>query len=113
MTTTDFQQSSEAQALACSISEFSAEERQRHQQVADELRAVRQSVRELPDGYSFQYPSDTHTFMTIAEFVSREHLCCPFFRFTLEVEPGAGSVWLRVTGDSHVKEFLQAETNLV
>ena|SRR5258707_14581736 len=113
MTTVEVQQSSEAQALVCSLAELPAEERQRHQQVADALRAIRQTVRELPDGYAFQYPSDMHTILTVAEFMSREHLCCPFFRFTLEIEPGQASIWLHVTGDSPVKEFLQAETNLV
>src|SRR5260370_16784924 len=98
MTTANLQQSSEAQALACSISEFPAAERQRHQQVVDELRAIRQNVRELPDGYAFQYPSDTHTILTVAEFISREHLCCPFFGFTLEIEPRQASLLLPLPG---------------
>jgi len=45
--------------------------------------------------------------------MGREHLCCSFFRLTLDIEPGQESAWLRITGSSQVKEFLQAETNLV
>lgn len=107
MIDTNSQQPSEEQALACTIAEFSAEDRQRHQQVIDELKATRLNVRELPDGVAFQYPSDTLTLLNIAEFMSREHRCCSFFRLTLEIEPGQESAWLSITGSSQVKEFLK------
>src|SRR5215467_2671561 len=113
MISTNLPQSSDEQVLACTISEFSPEDRQRHQQVIDELRAARKSVRELTDGVAFEYPSDPRTLMNIAEFMSREHLCCSFFRLTLEIKPGQASAWLHITGGTQVKEFLHAETNLV
>jgi hypothetical protein len=36
-----------------------------------------------------------------------ERLCCPFVRYTLEIEPNRGPFWLRMTGVEGVKEFLR------
>jgi hypothetical protein len=34
-------------------------------------------------------------------------MCCPFIRFTLDIEPNEGPYWLRFTGAEGVKEFLR------
>jgi len=44
-----------------------------------------------------------------AEFISLERLCCPFLRFSLEVEPEGGPIWLRLTGREGVKAFIREE----
>ena len=101
----------EAEALACDLSAMTPDQRQRHEQAFEKLNSIRQSVLELPDGYAWQFPGDTDTGFVVAEFMLMEHLCCPFFRFTLEVEPGHGSIWLRFTGSEQVKEFLDVQTS--
>ena len=45
----------------------------------------------------------------IAEFMSMEHRCCPFFRLTLEAEAGHDPLALRITGADGVKDFIRAE----
>jgi hypothetical protein len=52
------------------------------------------------------------TILRAAEFISLERLCCPFFNFVLEVEPESGPLWLKMTGQDGVKQFLQAEFNV-
>jgi hypothetical protein len=47
--------------------------------------------------------------MKVAEFIANERLCCPFFGFTVEVEPQGGALWLHLTGRDGVKSFIQAE----
>jgi len=66
-------------------------------------------IRELPDGYAFLLPNKSDALPEVAEFISLEKLCCPFFGFTLEVEPEGGAVWLHLTGREGVKPFIRAE----
>ena len=47
--------------------------------------------------------------MKVAEFIANERLCCPFFGFTVEIEPEGGALWLHLTGRDGVKPFIQAE----
>jgi hypothetical protein len=41
--------------------------------------------------------------------IPKERLCCPFFGFTLRVEPERGALWLSLTGREGVKPFIRAE----
>jgi hypothetical protein len=63
--------------------------------------------RELPDGYAFRF--DAKSFDQVARFVANERRCCPFLTFTVEVAPAAGPLWLRLTGPTGTREFLEAE----
>ena len=93
--------------LSCDLTAIKADEHPHHEALTHSLFAAVQEVCELPDGYGFRLP--TEILLTAAEFISRERLCCPFFRFQLEIEPGGQSFWLRVTGSSEVKEFVHVE----
>ena len=42
-----------------------------------------------------------------AEDLSMERLCCPFMRFTIEIEPQQAPFWLHLTGPEGVKDFLR------
>ena len=66
-------------------------------------------VQELPDGYAFRLPDDAKTIVNVAEFITYEKLCCPFFKFNLEVESSSKPVWLKLTGREGVKQFLKNE----
>jgi hypothetical protein len=94
--------------LACDLTAISAEEREAHELLAKQLFFdTVPERRELPDGYAFKFRADQYPL--VAAFIANERLCCPFFRFTLEVAPAQASLWLRLTGDDGVKEFIQAE----
>jgi hypothetical protein len=94
--------------LACVPEAIPAAEREAHFALAKrvwwELPAER---RELPDGYGLRF--DPEQYAVLATFIANERLCCPFLRFTLEVTPGQGPLWLRVTGDERAKEALRGE----
>ncbi|HEX6291686.1 MAG TPA: hypothetical protein VFZ66_21050 [Herpetosiphonaceae bacterium] len=94
--------------IACDLSALSAEQRQRHTALSEQLAQAVQEVRELPDGYAFRYTTNDATWMIAAEYVSLERRCCPFFVFTLMLDADR-TVWLHLTGHSEVKAFLTTQ----
>ncbi|MCZ6789262.1 MAG: hypothetical protein O7D33_04880 [Chloroflexi bacterium] len=74
-----------------------------------EFRNQVEEMKELEDGYAFRVNGESASIVGLAEWVSLERLCCTFFKFTLEVEPESGPVWLSLTGGSGVKELLRSE----
>ena len=95
--------------LACNMHAIPEEMRSLHETNAKQIFAAAWEMRELPTGYAWQLPNETNLLQTIVAFISYERLCCPFFRFTLEVTPAQGPLWLRLTGGDGVKEFIEAE----
>ncbi len=94
--------------FACDPSALTSQARQHHFDELDPaLRARMKSVRELPDGFEFEFPPDAATFQLASEWVAGERLCCPFFEIELHAEPD--SLVLRLTGREGVKQFIQAE----
>ena len=94
-------------ALACNARPFSPEQRRRWEELGASWRAEVAEIRELPDGYALRIPSDATTVLAAAEWMTLDRLCCPFFRFALEIEPEGGPAWVRLTGGGGVKEFLR------
>lgn len=66
-------------------------------------------MRDAADGYLFTYPADAQTILELAEFVTLERRCCPFFDFTLQVAAEVGEVRLTIGGGPEVKEFLRGQ----
>jgi len=84
--------------------------RTRHFDVlSPELRGKRLDVRELPDGYEFDFPSDTVTYQHLVEWVDGERECCPFFDISVRVAPEHGPLTMKVTGRPGTKEFIKAD----
>jgi hypothetical protein len=73
------------------------------------LISKRISVRELPDGYEFQLPSDPTTYKEVSEYIDGERLCCPFFSISLRVTPEGGPLWISLTGRPGTKEFIAGD----
>jgi hypothetical protein len=96
--------------FACDPSALTPQTRKRHFDELDPaLRARKRSIRELGDGFEFEFPSDPATFQLVSEWAASERLCCPFFDIHLHVEGEGGSLWLRLTGREGVKQFVQAD----
>lgn len=95
--------------FACNVGGISAERRPRYKALAKKLISSKQEVRELADGYEFRFPADETTIKEVAEFMSYERQCCPFFDLELVIEREAGPVWLRFKGREGVKEFIRIE----
>jgi len=94
--------------FACDMSALSPVERQEHVATTKEVFGAVKEVLELADGYAFRLPSEASLLMRTAAFVEKERLCCPFFRFGIELEPG-GELWLSLRGREGVKPFIRAE----
>jgi hypothetical protein len=96
--------------MACDRLALSSQQRKRHfDELGPMLRSLKTSVRELPNGFEFQYPSDMKTYRLVAEWAAGERVCCPFFEIEIRSEPEGGPLWLRLTGRDGVKEFIRAE----
>src|SRR5689334_2343104 len=83
--------------FACNRTALSGADRTRHfDELGPTLRRMVKNVRELPDGYEFQFASDPATFRLVAEWAAGEHLCCPFFDIQLRQERENGAFWMRL-----------------
>jgi hypothetical protein len=94
--------------LACNPLALSSGERTRHfNELGPALRSLKMSVRELDNGYEFEFPGDRATLQLLAEWVTQERECCPFFEITLRLEPDQGVARLRLTGREGAKMILK------
>ena len=95
--------------VSCNWLALTAVQQERQRALYRQLRADVEEVVELEDGYAFRHSSDRAMLLAVAEFVSNERLCCPFFEFGITVERAGGAVWLRITGAGEAKQVLRAE----
>jgi hypothetical protein len=96
-------------ALFCDLSAMTADQRARHHALAIELRQASAEFIELPEGYAARFAPEPQTVLQLAEFISLERLCCPFFTLAVRIDREGGPLWLEVTGRDGVKPFIRAE----
>jgi hypothetical protein len=99
----------EASPFACNMDAIKSDQRQQHIDTIRRVFHAVESIRELPNGYAFKLPDESEMLRMVWEFISLERLCCPFFGFTVEIEPEGGPVCLQLTGSEGVKPFIRAE----
>ena len=92
--------------LACDLDAISAIDRPRYNELRRMVGTAVTGKRELPNGIAVQIATERMTLAQLAEWISFERKCCPFFEFRIEVAPKSGPVWLSLTGRAGVKEFL-------
>ena len=96
--------------FACNRAALTPQARKRHfDELSPALRARKKNIRELRNGFEFEFPPDTATFDLVSEWVEGERLCCPFFDIDVHVERESGSLWLRLTGRDGVKQFIRSD----
>jgi len=95
--------------FACDMTAIAPEQRSVHLAAIEKLFQSVKAIQELPNGYAFQLPNESDLLRLVAEFVTLERLCCPFFGFSIEVGSEGGSVCLKLTGREGVKPFIMAE----
>jgi hypothetical protein len=99
--------------FACNAFALSPEVRKRHfEELGPALLKLKKSMRELPDGYEFEFPADNKIYQLLTEWAFQERLCCPFFDIDLRFDRENGPLWLRLTGRSGTKEFIKEEFHL-
>lgn len=93
----------------CSLTALTPDQRKHHRELTERLHKSVREVRELADGYAFRLPDETAIITEVAQWITMERLCCPFFAFQLEVGNPGAPLWLRITGAEGVKAFMQLE----
>jgi hypothetical protein len=96
----------------CNLRALTPEERNRHHELTIKLEEARLETQELPNGYALRLDSQSVSLGEIAEWVSNESRCCPFFDFMMEQERDGGARWLKLTGKDGVKDFIRLEFKL-
>jgi hypothetical protein len=96
--------------FACDRMALSPADRKRHfDELGPALLSLKTAVRELPNGYAFQFPADPKTIQLVAEWAAGERACCPFFDIELKLEREGGPGWLSLTGREGTKEFIKVD----
>lgn len=95
--------------FACDINASEPDDRLKHFATIETLFGMVQEMKELPNGYTFRLPGESHVWTLASDFVALERLCCPFFDFNLGVGREQGSIHLSLTGREGVKPFILAE----
>jgi hypothetical protein len=103
-------QTEDVSPFACNAMALSPEARKRHfEEVGPALLKLKKSMRELPDGYEFEFRADKATWQLLMEWVIDERLCCPFLDIELHFSRDEGPLWLRLTGRPGTKEFIKED----
>src|SRR5436305_6659028 len=83
---------------ACNFRVFSDQEKRRHSELMHKIDGAIADTRELPDGYGFHLLQEKVSITEVAEWISYERHCCPFFHFEVELQPNEGDLWLNLRG---------------
>ena len=106
----DAAQAHKESPFACNRLALSPAVRKRHfEELGPALRIRIQTVKEMADGYVFEFPSDKDTFQIMAEWVGGERVCCPFLDLTVQVEPEGGPLRLTLGGRHGTKQFIAVD----
>jgi hypothetical protein len=93
----------------CDRTALTPEQRKRQQELGKILRSAVLGIQELPDGFEFEFPSDSSNYQALTEFTPLERACCPFFDISIRLEREGGKLWWSLTGREGVKQFIKAE----
>lgn len=88
---------------------LSSEQRARHHELAGLLQSSLAAIREVRDGYEFEFLWSLDTYNTLAELSPLEHACCPFFDISIRIESEGNKLCWRLTGQEGIKPFIRAE----
>jgi hypothetical protein len=102
-------QATEGNKFYCNVKALSPEERAHHKEVTDKLIAGRREIVETPRGYEFQFSPATVSVLELAEWVTTEEKCCPFFYFHIDLEKEGTLVCLGLTGEEGIKASIRTE----
>lgn len=102
---------SDATPFACNMNALSRDERSRHSELSGFLQVALSVVRELANGYEFEFPHLPANFRALAELTPLEHACCPFFDISIGLKQDGKLVW-QLTGSEGIKQFIRQEFEL-
>jgi len=98
--------------IACDLTVFSNSERIKHLVLAKSLLGKARQVIEHKDGFTFGFEQSPRLEMKIADWVSNEKRCCPFFSFELSRTNTPPLLSLTISGPNGAKEILRTVVDL-
>jgi len=93
----------------CNSKALTAEERAHHKRLGDKLIRARKALVETEKRYEFQFSPSDVTLAELADWVTAESKCCPFFDFHIDLENQRKLICLRLTGEQGIKQFIREE----
>ena len=93
--------------IACNMDALTPSERKRLEELIPMLLQLHSGVRELRDGYEFQFPRERKSFSLLTEWAELENRCCPFFEITIRLGKEGGPYVFQLTGREGTKEFVR------
>ncbi|HKD63688.1 MAG TPA: hypothetical protein VKB40_06610 [Candidatus Acidoferrales bacterium] len=103
------QTSDEVPSFYCNLKALGTKERARHMLLTLEIERSRAETIELGNGFAFRFQDGSVSLADLAEWVSAERKCCPFFDFEIELQADNGRLWLKLRGKDGVKAFMRSE----
>jgi hypothetical protein len=95
--------------LACNLNAISAGDRTRYTDLFKRIQAAITDRRELKDGYVFRLNGESISLPDVAQWISLERLCCPFFTFELQTTGEESDCWLTLRGPDGAKTIINQE----
>lgn len=95
--------------FVCDMTALSSEQRVRHHELAALLWSSLVAVRELADGYEFEFPWSSKAYDVLTQITPLEHACCPFFDIGIRIESESNKLCWRLAGREGIKPFIRAE----
>src|SRR5260370_42282864 len=95
----------EESPLACNATALNAAQRLRIRTLLNLLHSSQQEFRELPSGYAVRLPGEASIIYDVAEHITLERLCCPFFDLSLASDRAGGPASVTPTGAALVTQF--------
>jgi hypothetical protein len=99
----------ETSSFCCNSKALSLKERARHMQLTCEIERSKVETVEMANGFAFRFQDGAISLAELAEWVSAERKCCPFFDFEIEQQADNGPLWLKLRGKEGVKAFMRSE----
>ena len=93
----------------CNTKALTPEQRAHHKQLSEKLMAARKEIVESAKGYEFQFSPENVSLADLADWVTAESKCCPFFDFHIDLENEGKLICLRLTGEEGIKAFIRVE----
>ena len=108
-TTHNMKENTGNKQLSCKLT--SPELRKRKESILSQLKKQVIERKELANAYSYKFNGTDETLDKLTDFIKSERQCCDFFTFKLTVSNDS-FIWLEISGEDGVKEFITAELEM-
>lgn len=98
-----------ATLFSCKLT--SPELRKRKEEVIAKLKKQIIEKKDVVNGYRYKFKGTDEELDMLTTFIKSERQCCDFFNFKLDVY-NDGFVWLEISGQDGVREFINTELEL-